>query len=399
MKLSQILNSSSKQSSFLLGMIYAWPMISEDKKTILAYSAYKKNKYLQDIEPYYIKHKEKLETFLGVEYNVSLNTDINDKLYDTFGNKKNKLKGVSVILKNDINVLKIYGLIEKWLIDLDDGLKKWFIIGFLDGRGSIDFTGHFFSIDLAQKDNPEIIKRKLNRMYDIIGFKFNYNPRLLQENSNQKNDQFRINLEYFIGTYGFFRPSLINYYKKVTDIIMTIEDEFIFKDLQYINKKLSTITKNFEVNEFAISIKGLSKKEKLLKAKEYRLEKFDFDSEEEILYSSNNTKEESKKIANYKCELDNEHITFTSKSTNNPYVEAHHLIPFSKRNKFDVNIDILENLVSLCPNCHRKIHLSKDDEKIKLLESLYEKRKEQLNNELIEIDKEQLFSFYNIKDK
>ncbi|MEA3316008.1 MAG: HNH endonuclease signature motif containing protein [Campylobacterota bacterium] len=168
---------------------------------------------------------------------------------------------------------------------------------------------------------------------------------------------------------------------------------------KYKNKELFTSTKNFEKNEFAISIKGLSKEEKLLKAKEYRLENFDFDSEEEILYSSNNTKEESKKVANYKCELNNEHITFTSKSTDNPYVEAHHLIPFSKRNKFDINIDILENLVALCPNCHRKIHLSKDDEKIELLELLYERRKKQLHNELIEIDKEQLFSFYNIKDK
>lgn len=399
MKLSQILNSSSQQSSFLLGMVYAWPMISEDKKIILAYSAYKNNKYLDDIEPYYEKHKIKLIKFLDNKYNVCLNSDIKYKLYDTFDNKKNKLKGVSVILENDINILKLYGLIEKWLIDLDDSLKKWFMIGFLDGRGSIDFTCHFFSIDLAQRDNPEIIKRKLNRIYDIIGFKFNYNPRLLQKNSNQKNDQFRINLEYFIGRYGFFRPSLIDSYEKVNFIKLISNDNYIFKDLKYKNKELSTSTKNFEINEFAISIKGLSNDEKLKKAKEYRLENFDFDSEDEILYSSNNTKDESKKIANYKCELNNEHITFTSKSTNNPYVEAHHLIPFSKRNKFDVNIDILENLVSLCPNCHRKIHLSKDDEKIELLELLYEKRKEQLHNELIEIDKKQLFSFYNIKDK
>ena len=271
------------------------------------------------------------------------------------------------------------------------------MIGFLDGRGSIDFTGHFFSIDLAQRDNPEVVKRKLNRMYDILGFKFNYNPRILQEKSNQKNDQFRIHLEYFIGTYGLFRPSLIDYYEKATGVITSSNDGFIFKDLQYSDKELSTLAKNFEINEFAISIKGLTDDEKLKKAQEYRLMNFDFDSEDEILYSSNNTKEEAKRKANYKCELDDMHVTFTSKATNTFYVEAHHLIPFSKRNDFDVNIDILENLVALCPNCHRKIHLAKDKEKTILLEQLYTTRKTKLNDELIEITKNELFSFYNIK--
>ena len=156
---------------------------------------------------------------------------------------------------------------------------------------------------------------------------------------------------------------------------------------------------NIEINEFAILINGLPKEEKIQKAKEYRLENFDFDNVDEILYSSNNIKEEAKKKANYKCELDNCHTTFVSKSTNNLYVEAHHLIPFSKRDNFNVSIDILENLVALCPNCHRKIHLAQDIEKKELLNSLFNKREKLLKTENIDINILELYQYYNIQEE
>jgi len=393
MKLSQIINSFDKKSAFLLGMIYAWPMISKDKNYILAYSSYKMGKRsskLGDIDKYYILHKKKLLDFLGNEFEIKLNNEIKYKF------DRNKGQGVSVVFEYDIEN-NIYGVIEKYLIDLDDELKKWFLIGFMDGRGSLDFTGHFFTIDIAQRDNPEIAKRKLNKMFDIVGLTFNYNPRLLQKKSHQKNDQFRLNLEYFAGHYGFFRPFLIDYYQLEKGYNLVIDDRFLFIDENYKTKQISQIAKNFEINEFAISLKGLSKEEKLKKAQEYRIQNFDFDSEDEIIYSSANTKEEAKKLANYKCEFDSNHTTFISKSTNNFYVEAHHLIPFSKRNEFDVSIDIVQNLVALCPNCHRKIHLAKDEEKKLLLDTLFENRKENLLTENINIDKKKLYNFYNIK--
>ena len=126
------------------------------------------------------------------------------------------------------------------------------------------------------------------------------------------------------------------------------------------------------------------------------MKNFDFDSEEEIIYSSANTKEEAKKKANYQCELDLSHITFISKSTNKKYVEAHHLIPFSKRKEFDISIDIVQNLIALCPNCHRKIHLATDIEKKEILNKLFDKRNNLLKKEHIDIDIQKLYNFYNI---
>ena len=99
------------------------------------------------------------------------------------------------------------------------------------------------------------------------------------------------------------------------------------------------------------------------------------------------------------CEYNREHRTFVSKSKQQQYVEAHHLIPFSERKHFDVSIDIIENIVCLCPNCHRKIHLAIDENKIELIKPLLDTKIEKLHKMWIDITEEKLFSFYKIDTK
>lgn len=81
------------------------------------------------------------------------------------------------------------------------------------------------------------------------------------------------------------------------------------------------------------------------------------------------------KIANYECEygkMHNEiHITFTSKF-GYQYVEAHHLVPMSAQSDYEnTNLDRVENIVSLCPICHASIHYGNSEERMKILEVLY----------------------------
>ncbi|MBU8877956.1 HNH endonuclease [Bacillus sp. FJAT-29790] len=99
--------------------------------------------------------------------------------------------------------------------------------------------------------------------------------------------------------------------------------------------------------------------------------------------------------ADYKCEVNSSHSTFTSKATKKPYVEAHHLIPMHTQELFDNSIDVTANIVSLCPNCHRILHHALMNEKQHLLELLYNERKERLKNCNIKISKRDLISFYN----
>ena len=60
--------------------------------------------------------------------------------------------------------------------------------------------------------------------------------------------------------------------------------------------------------------------------------------------------------ASFLCEIDNTHKTFKTKYKID-YAEAHHLIPMKEqKNYLNVNIDRTENIICLCPTCHKAIH-------------------------------------------
>ena len=84
------------------------------------------------------------------------------------------------------------------------------------------------------------------------------------------------------------------------------------------------------------------------------------------------------KSVHYNCEYDNAHKTFTSKVTGQNYVEGHHLIPMSFQDDFDCNLDIYANIISLCPICHRLLHHGIANEKIYVLNKLFDMRCERL---------------------
>ncbi|QTB24792.1 HNH endonuclease [Lysinibacillus sphaericus] len=105
------------------------------------------------------------------------------------------------------------------------------------------------------------------------------------------------------------------------------------------------------------------------------------------------------KLANFKCEIDDTHETFISETSNKMFMEAHHLIPLRNQNEFEYDLDIVQNIVSICPNCHRKIHLAKASEKQSILETLFEKRKDQLELMGHNITEKDFLSLYGIVNK
>ena len=96
--------------------------------------------------------------------------------------------------------------------------------------------------------------------------------------------------------------------------------------------------------------------------------------------------------ANHKCEVDNNHSTFARKADGLPYTEPHHLIPMSMQGRYNVSIDVPENIVSLCSNCHNEIHYGAYAEK--LLTRLYGERKEKLQEAGITVTLEELLGYY-----
>ncbi len=96
--------------------------------------------------------------------------------------------------------------------------------------------------------------------------------------------------------------------------------------------------------------------------------------------------------AHFVCEIDNEHPTFIRKNSDETYTEPHHLIPMAFQEQFTVSIDVEENIVSLCSNCHNEIHYGRDADT--LLRILYSERKAVLEKAGIVISMSDLLGMY-----
>lgn len=98
--------------------------------------------------------------------------------------------------------------------------------------------------------------------------------------------------------------------------------------------------------------------------------------------------------ANFVCELDPEHPTFMRRNSDKPYTEPHHLVPLSESDRFQVSLDVEENIVSLCSNCHNLLHYGQGAEE--LLKKLYMERREALEQVGISITFEELLEMYSL---
>ena len=104
--------------------------------------------------------------------------------------------------------------------------------------------------------------------------------------------------------------------------------------------------------------------------------------------------------SNYRCELEDFYGCqyFTSKESHKNYVEVHHLIPRAVGNDFENSIEVVENYVTLCPHCHRLVHLGEDVERKPALHNLYLKRKELLHEKGLDISEKDLKDYYLIEN-
>lgn len=105
------------------------------------------------------------------------------------------------------------------------------------------------------------------------------------------------------------------------------------------------------------------------------------------------------KEANYTCIIDIAHKTFKTKRQI-PYMEGHHLIPCTVDNseffcnKFGKNIDCMENIVCICPNCHREVHYGEWESKSRKIKMLYKKQKDKLEKVGILLTENELLNLY-----
>lgn len=104
--------------------------------------------------------------------------------------------------------------------------------------------------------------------------------------------------------------------------------------------------------------------------------------------------------AYYACENNHEHKTFKSAKTQKNFMEAHHLVPVKYQQKiwqkYNINVDCVENIVSLCPTCHRAFHNGTKEVKAQLIENIYNQIVPRYNSIGFEITLDEIKKLYKL---
>lgn len=91
-----------------------------------------------------------------------------------------------------------------------------------------------------------------------------------------------------------------------------------------------------------------------------------------VYYRDPYLKQMVKRIANGKCQYCGADAPFVDKQ-GEPYLEEHHVTRLADGGK-----DEIDNVVAVCPNCHRKIHVLNDEADVIILESIAGQNKREL---------------------
>ncbi len=254
-----------------------------------------------------------------------------------------------------------------------------------------------YNLKNGEKDNKCIIAKKFQKYPN----KGNYDKNMLIDDAKtlylSKNliNIGDVSFNHFIDIILDSYESIENYNRPlVKSIIYSNRD--VFQDIYYnvlnINKEnnIDEVISENEINSFS-EIEGPEPRtdigeNEVGKNKNYK--------------SSSLKKEKAKRKSGYFCELGdrNQCQYFISKTSNKNFLEAHHLVQMEFSNDFENSLDVIANLIALCPNCHRKLHHAKDEDKIGDIEYLFSKRKEQLKEKGINISLAKLKDYYNIED-
>lgn len=209
--------------AFILGLIF--PLYTEktakDGKTyILGAVRHKANHVSEDD---ILEHHKNIKKFLR-EYNLAEKIQIVANQTEEYGNLSGGLRGFSILLEKEKSESftdsfnKIF-LLVKNLENESIEIKRFFLKGVFDGRGSVDTNSHLIVVDYKL---PNDAFETFSNIIISLGFEITPNKRHLGEG---RNAQFRIktnSLEKFRNEIGFFS---IRRKKYLNDMIKKLNGE------------------------------------------------------------------------------------------------------------------------------------------------------------------------------
>ena len=358
MKVSEFLNNDNI-SPLLLGAFYSRYIFSNDNSTIYTEVSYKSSKFIED-ETLLIRSKNLLlfklnnicspysewkdctrERHVSPQIILRFNLDNDLNLSkDNFYNRLNvKILSQDFIYDNDLN--------EN---------KKMFIRGFAESRGSIDTTRPLLAMDYFYNSLNEVKRARM--LYDYFNVPFsvlNFNPRELQNDyvtgRRKRNTQLRFNLFWYVRNIGMLNDYKIAIISKVynnisynrtegnvkyfdaPEILHSRKDTFDFMLRYYSNNIFNKQLSDFEVENLRKELNFDNNKEETTFKRDLSL----------IELIRINTPDE--------CSACKTTQTYIHKNTGKQYFEYHHVISLGKNHELDDE----DNIVKLCPNCHKSL--------------------------------------------
>lgn len=382
-KFSDIISDTNFTNiKLLFFMFFNLSNVSEDKSFFEFSINYKK---IEKIKEYYeqedvaLINNENFENYLDLKFSFK---NFTHKLLIENDKKLTKKEFFEEIYKK-ILVIKFND--KNFDIDL---FEKSFVLGLFAFRGALDFKLNYVSVDVLEKNIDKNYMTKFTNLLLasnwIKNLNFNFNFRNLQKdyykNERKRHPQVRVQLDLF-------------WQKYKSDLMKLNIAKAYYMDKELKNKRLNKNANNkkdyihrllFYTNYFTdengivkIDEKKVDEYRKILdfKVNEYNKQLgFNKTSNSTEKMQRNQQLVEFAKIKlpdfcfGCKDKFDLSVRTFYRKNSNVPYLEIHHTIPFSQDHKNDT----IENLVKLCPVCHKAMTKNRADENLQkeIIESI-----------------------------
>lgn len=314
-------------------------------------SSYKDSKYSpnQLTEKIYQQNNDLLINFSGLDF------ELNGTKHQFFIESELSCDDFFAHIYRQIQIKRIQENIN------DDEFSKLILLSFFALRGSPDFKLNFYSLDLPRQI---VTSQYLDNLFKLLTNisdlrQLNLNFRELQEQfvtgENERNTQFRINLRYF---YNHFVDNLAQ--------INVFKADILYHNAQLLaNKNTAQESKSFVERLFFYRDNVLNQTKTTNEIEQLR-KNLGFIYDEVI----DDKVKRNQGIVQYvrayfpdecaccKNEYPIADRTFKYRNSERWYLEIHHVISFSA----DQTLDQIDNLVKLCPTCHRALTKNRADE-------------------------------------
>lgn len=278
--------------------------------------------------------------------------------------------------ENDDFFAKLYRRIQqkRFEDDIDnDEFENIMLLAFFALRGSPDFKMNFYSLDLLRSVvTPKYLDNLFNLLTNLSDLRqLNLNFRELQgqfvSGKSQRNTQFRINLRYFYDRVG---SSLVRVNQYKHDILQSNRGIILDKNIAQDNNKTFVQRILFYRANVLHQTKTECEIEQLRKELG-----FDYDTVIDKKVKRNQGIVQYVRVyfpdecAACKNVYNLDKRSFKYRGSERYYMEIHHCISFSADNA----LDQIDNLVKLCPACHRALtrHRAEEEYQRQLIQQIF----------------------------